>query len=152
MQSSGTESLTTTLQNAENGQSKGIIGDMLIEGIKSGHNIDVANVYQFVSDSIATMIISIACMLIIFIAIRILFAIFIKFVIKSIVKLPVLKQIDKVGGIGIGFLEGIIVAYIFIMILNILNLGGIEGQFEKTYVVKYFLDIDLVKATFLTFF
>lgn len=66
-------------------------------------------------------IIKAASIIVIFIAVRILLIVVSLFA-SQITKLPIIKQVDEIGGIAYGAVEGIVIVYI---ILSIISLTGV---------------------------
>ena len=64
-----------------------------------------------------------------------------KFALKIFTKLPVINQIDKIGGIILGFAEGVIIVYIIIAIISIVvpekKDGKIRQKIDESYIGRY---------------
>lgn len=72
------------------------------------------------TQNITAEVMIVIAFVIIFIAVKIVLMI-VKVISKIINKLPVLKQIDKVGGIIIGALEGIVIVYITFALISVVS-------------------------------
>ncbi len=78
---------------------------------------------KIVEDSaqeIAIKIVNIGVGILLFFAIRILLLI-IECIISLITKLPVIEQIDKLGGIFYGFVEGVIIIFVILAIISFMD-------------------------------
>ena len=87
-----------------------------------------------VSTQLATEVVSIVSFLGIFIIVRAVLLI-VKILSKIINKLPILKQIDHLGGAIIGAIEGIILVYFAFAVIS-----TISPVFENTKVLEYIND------------
>jgi uncharacterized membrane protein required for colicin V production len=148
IEQAGMQNFANSLGSAKAGESNGVIGDLLIEGLKNGDIIDSSNVLNYLSLALSSMIVRIGCLIIVFVVVSILFAVLMKLV-KGVVRLPVIKQLDKSGGVILGVLEGLIISYVIILIVSMFKIGGIEGDFQDTILIKYFLNIDILKSAYL---
>lgn len=148
LEQSGIQNFSQSLASANQGQSSGIVGDILIQGLKGGKLVDTTNILSFLSMSLSIMMIRIGSMVLVFIALSIIFAVLIK-IAKGFVQLPVIKQLDKAGGLCLGILEGVIIAYIVILLISVFKIGGIEGEFQNTLLAKYLLNMDFLKKAYL---
>ena len=82
--------------------------------------IDVQGIINSVSDEITKVIINILSLILIFVLIRIgLFII--GLILRGLVKLPVLKQFDRLGGLAFGAIEGLLMVYILCAVLLLFN-------------------------------
>lgn len=70
--------------------------------------------------NVADIIINAGTWILVFILARIIL-IFAKSLLELIVKLPVIKQMDKIGGVAYGLLEGIIIVYVALAILSFVS-------------------------------
>lgn len=81
---------------------------------------DINKVFGIIGDELAMMAISIIAFFALFFIIRIIFG-FMKILLKSICKLPVFKQLDKLGGFSLGALEGLFSIYIIFALFTLFN-------------------------------
>lgn len=82
--------------------------------------IDVQGIINSVSDEITKVIINIVSLILIFVLIRIgLFII--GLILRGLVKLPVIKQFDRLGGVAFGAIEGLLMIYILCAVLLLFN-------------------------------
>ena len=70
--------------------------------------------------SVADIIINAGTWILVFILARVIL-IFAKSILELIVKLPVIKQMDKIGGVFYGILEGLIIIYVAFAILSFVS-------------------------------
>ncbi|MGI6697801.1 MAG: CvpA family protein [Clostridia bacterium] len=97
-----------------------------------------------VAQAVSGIIINLLSIILIFIAVRIAFAI-IAVLLNSLVKLPVLKQFNKLGGIAAGFLKGVVgLMLAFALVIPVIAifpaeglLRGIEGSAAAVYFYRY---------------
>lgn len=148
LQAAGFQNFEQSIQKANQGQGEGLIADLLLEGLKSGKVIDTQNILDFLSLSIAQAMVQMGSLVAVFVLVSLLISLLLRFI-KGIVSLPVIKQLDKAGGLLFGLLQGIVIAYIVVMLFNLLHIGGIQGQFDNTLIVKHFLNFDLLKQGYL---
>ncbi|MCF0125006.1 MAG: CvpA family protein [Clostridia bacterium] len=117
------------------------ITNSLIESAKKGVLPDASRV-------VANNIIYGVSMLVLFIIIRIAL-IFVTALADFIAKLPILNQFNKLGGTIYGLLRGLVIMYVFLMIINIaisFNPAGTIGKaVESSYLTKDLLTYELLK-------
>ncbi len=82
-----------------------------------------------VSSQLANLICDIVSVIVLFIVARIAFVL-LKFIFKGIAKLPIFKQLDKIGGLALGAVEGLLYVYI---LLAVLMLFHSNPKFEKVF-------------------
>ncbi|GAE87383.1 CvpA family protein [Acetivibrio straminisolvens] len=101
--------------------------------------IDVSTIMDSLSNVLAHMIIDIISLIAMFVAIRIgLFVL--EGVIKGVTSLPIIKQVDKIGGFILGALEGLLTIYIIFAILMMFSASpkfqGLFDAVENSAVAK----------------
>ena len=77
------------------------------------------NTVESISNSFSTIIIETACLLIIFIAIKIVLK-FITVLADLIAKLPILNQFNKLGGTLYGILEGVFIVFVGFALISLI--------------------------------
>lgn len=82
--------------------------------------VEIEKVMDGLSNIIAHMVIDIISVVLLYIAVRIAL-IFLKFILQGIAKLPVFKQMDKLGGFAFGALEGLMTVYIVFTVLMLFS-------------------------------
>lgn len=104
----------------------------LIESAKQG-------VLPEASRTLAINIVYGATMLILFLIIRVAL-IFVTAIANFVAKLPVLNEVNKIGGIVYGLLRGVLVTYAVLMIINLIvtinPTGTLGGMLQTSYVAK----------------
>lgn len=104
-----------------------------------------------IADSIGLEAAKIVCVLIAFVIVFILVLIMmqvVKGVLKIAVSLPLVKQVDKIGGIAIGFVQGalfILVALLFISIFSSYScMQTIVKEIEKSTITNFIYESNLI--------
>ncbi len=82
--------------------------------------IPVEQIVDTVSREITVVVMDIISLIVLYIAARIGLK-FLKVVLKGIAKLPVFKQVDKIGGFAFGAVEGLLSVYIVMALLMLFN-------------------------------
>lgn len=77
------------------------------------------NTVKGISNSISTTIIETACLLIIFIGVKIILK-FVTFIADLIAKLPILNQFNKLGGTIYGVLEGLLIVFVGFAVISLI--------------------------------
>ena len=108
------------------------------ETMKNANNTKVEALHSL-SEEIAKQVIYVICFIAIFIIVRILLVV-VKILSNIINKLPVLSQIDKLGGAICGFIEGAIVIYAALTIISMaaptINNQKFSSYIEDSYIAK----------------
>jgi uncharacterized membrane protein required for colicin V production len=136
MHSVGSEKFIQSLQNSSEGQGKGIITRMIAKELEEGRIVDSSNILEFLSHALTNLVLGVLSFILIFIIVLAILNILMLFV-KGVVSLPVLKQLDKGGGFIFGLLQGVFIAYVFIMVFVVFNFGGLSGEFDNTTIVRW---------------
>ena len=113
---------------------------------RSVNEIKENTVAPIVTDIIVSLISAIIIYLIVKLILYMLF-----FFIKGMFKLPVLKQVNRLAGVCVGFVSGLIIVYIAcgILSVNVSNTTEIRYVIDNTYFVKYFYDNNLLMSIFI---
>ena len=102
---------------------------------------DLTTVMDNISGELAGVVIDIMSLVLLYILVRIAL-IFIKFIIKGIAKLPVFKQMDKMGGFAFGAVEGLLTVYIVCAVLMLFNASPqflhVFEAIDNSVVAKFF--------------
>ncbi len=103
-----------------------------------------------VAPAITDIIISIVCAVLIYLIVKILLYILFFFV-KGLFRLPVLKQVNRLAGMCVGLISGLIIVYIVCAVasINIANSAEIRRIIDKKYLVRYFYDNNLLMGIFI---
>lgn len=135
------EKITSLIQSqipkiAENvinnsGEYKGILdaGGQNLESIKE----TLANAELPFLNTIAEKIIQIFAVIILFILFKFLFRL-LSFVLNKIARIPVLKQFNKIGGMAIGFVEGVIVSIIIVVVISLLPNENLQNDLNNSFI------------------
>lgn len=107
-------------KNEEEEENKGV-QNTIINNISK----EIENATEETRDSIveqsarnsSIMVIKIGSAIVIFLVAKIALVV-VSFFIKGITELPIIKQVDKIGGIAYGFIEGMLIIYIVLAIIS----------------------------------
>ncbi|HOJ10510.1 MAG TPA: CvpA family protein [Clostridiales bacterium] len=109
--------------------------------------IDITKVMESISGELAKIIIQILSMLLLYISIRIILIIC-KYLLEGISKLPLFKQIDKLGGFALGAMEGLLTVYIVCAVLMLFNttpsFRPVYEAIEKSMFAKFFFEKNFI--------
>jgi uncharacterized membrane protein required for colicin V production len=111
------------------------------ELINGGGIVDAAGA------ELARMVISVLSLFIIYIVLRIVFS-FIGVFLRNISKLPVLKQVNKLGGLVFGVLQGVLAVYILCAVLVLFSsipaFAGVFKGFETSLFAGGFYESNFI--------
>lgn len=103
--------------------------------------LDVSKVVDGISDVLAHMIIDIMSLILLYVILRV-GLIFLRYVLQGVAKLPVFKQMDKLGGFAFGALEGLLTVYIIFAVLMLFHASpqfkGFFEAVETSAIAKFF--------------
>ncbi|NLL04730.1 MAG: CvpA family protein [Clostridiaceae bacterium] len=109
--------------------------------------LDLSAIMDKISDVLTHVVIDILSLLLLYIAIRI-GLIFLRFILQGIAKLPVFKQMDKIGGFAFGAIEGLLTVYIiFAFLMLFVSAPVFKGFFEAvetSAIAKFFYQNNLI--------
>ena len=109
--------------------------------------IDIPKAMDAISAELAKIIVSILSLIVLYIGIRIALII-LRYLLEGITKLPLFKQIDKLGGFTLGALEGLLTVYIVCAILMLFNASPtyvkIYEVIEQSTIAKYFFENNFI--------
>ena len=78
--------------------------------------------------------------------------IFISFIADKIAELPILKQINKTGGIIYGLLRGVLIIYVLLMLIGVFGQvnpnNSVHMQIEDSYLGKLMYDNNILNIFF----
>lgn len=109
--------------------------------------LDISSILDAVGHELAAMIISVLSLIVVFIVLKIVLALIGK-LLNGVARLPVFKQVNKIGGLILGALQGILAVYILCAALMLFNSNpgfapvfkGIESSlFASTFYSKNFI-------------
>lgn len=103
--------------------------------------VDVTKIMDTISGELAKMVIDIISLILLYILIRIAL-IFLKFILQGIAKLPLFRQIDKLGGFGLGAVEGLLTIYVLFAVLMLFNASpqfkNIFETIDNSLIARFF--------------
>lgn len=138
------ETIETKLEetiNTENGGTSGIsiIGEVQTEAVSETAKTLSENIIYGVTIVALFIILRIALM-------------FITIITNWIAELPILKQINKTGGIVYGLLRGLLIVYLILLIMNlIISLNpqsGVNQAISETYLTKIMMEYNVFNLFF----
>mgnify|MGYP001345725100 CR=1 FL=1 len=109
--------------------------------------LDLSAIMDKISDALAHIVVDILSLLILYVAIRI-GLIFLRFILQGIAKLPVFRQMDKLGGFAFGAVEGLLTVYIvFAFMMLFVSVPAFKGFFdsvETSAIAKFFYQNNII--------
>lgn len=109
--------------------------------------IDSAKILEVISDQLTKIAIDITSLILLFILIKIVL-ILARTVLKGIANLPVLKQLDKAGGLILGATEGLLMVYIVFFVIIFFNawpqFKTFSDAVEKSLIAKFFYENNFI--------
>ena len=73
---------------------------------------------------------------------------FLKFIFGAIAELPIIKQIDKLGGFIYGVIEGLLIIYIILAILSFVNVEELQLAIKTSYLTSILYNNNLILMLF----
>lgn len=127
---------------------KNFISDKVVGNMPDvGGIIDYASIVDKISDVLANFVISIMSVILLYIIARIAL-IFARSILEKMTRLPVLRQVDKLGGFALGIGQGLLIVYAVFAVLMLFNatslFGGIFDSIEASRVAKYFYENNVI--------
>lgn len=123
--------------NEEIKEVKGNLPQVLIKNLEKSANNVKEDIEKTVAKKLAETILSVGIFIILFIVIKIILIV-INIVGDVISKLPVIKQLDKTGGVIYGILEGLIIVYIILalclMLAPFMQSSGILEYINSSFI------------------
>lgn len=109
--------------------------------------VDMNKIVDAISIQLTDIVIDILALILIYIVIRVgLFLL--RHVLQGIAKLPVFKQLDKVGGLSFGAIEGLLTVYIVLAVVMLFNSAqvfkGIYEAINASTVAKFFYENNFI--------
>lgn len=141
------ETIQSNVENFMNSENSEQTSNSLIESAKNG-------MLPEVSRNLAINIIYGITMLVLFLLVRICL-VFITAIANMITKLPILNQVNKVGGMVYGLVRGIFVVYAILLIVNLIIVlnptSGIKEKMDETYLAKTMSEYNILNIFFESF-
>ena len=105
------------------------------------------NTTELIAENIAKKSVEIITGIIVFIVTRILL-ILLKFVTEAVANLPIIKQLNEIGGFGYGLAKGLIIIYIILTIMFlVISINGnkkIVDTLNTSYITKFLYDNNII--------
>ena len=118
--------------------------------------LEVSQIEDYVSVYITHIILSMISVLITWVALKILFTLFLNTTHAIVSHLPVVSTADKAGGLGIGMAKGILSIWLFYLLVPFLitypYFSKIEGYIEQSYLAKWLYENNMILYSFDKFF
>jgi len=96
-------------------------------------------------DTIVDKIIQIFAIIILFIVFKFIFRLA-SFILNRIAKLPVLKEFNKIGGMVVGFIEGVVVSLLIIVITSLLPNENLQNDLANSFLGNKVSQVIINKA------
>ena len=82
-------------------------------------------------------VIRVGAWLVVFLCARIILIV-VSFFVKGITKIPLIKQVDKIGGIAYGLIEGMLIIYVVLAIISLVSLmwinNGVVTAIQESFI------------------
>lgn len=105
-------------------------------------------IVQPLSAAVAAFILQVICMIVLFLVVKI-GLMFLKGVLETLTKIPVLKQVDKLGGLAFGVIESFVLLTIVGALLSLFSGSVDSGLLEavnSSYIGRFFYNQNLLIA------
>lgn len=103
--------------------------------------IDMTKIMDNISGQLAAIVIDVISLVLLYILIRV-GLVFVKFILQGIAGLPLLKQVDKLGGFAFGAVEGLLTVYIVFAVLMLFHTSpqfkGFFDAVDNSSFAKFF--------------
>ena len=127
----------------ENSTEDSIIDKYVTQSVTNTKN----DMVESASTVIAQKVVGIIVAILLFIAVRIAL-IFAKVLINGIASLPIIKQLNKTGGLAYGLIMGIIIVYVILAVLffivSVNNNSTISNAIDTSYITKVLYSNNLI--------
>ena len=109
--------------------------------------LDMDQINNVISEEMTKIVFYIISIVILYVLVRVLL-IFAKFIIGEVSKLPVFKQVDKLGGFAFGGIEGFLTVYIIFTVLMIFSsaqsFSGLFDALDNSTFAKYIFEHNFI--------
>lgn len=109
--------------------------------------INMEGIMNAISDELSKMIIAVLSLIALYVALRIVLA-FVGLILKGVSKLPVFKQIDKLGGFILGAVQGLLTIYILCALLLLFNanpqFAGVFKALDSSLLAGWFYENNFI--------
>lgn len=144
--------LTTSIENSlnskeENDEENSSEPNVILDSINEKLEETKENANNVIAKSIAEVIINLIVIIVLFIIVNIIMF-FLKFIFGAIAELPIIKQIDKLGGFIYGVIEGLLIIYIILAILSFINVEELQLAIKTSYLTSILYNNNLILMLF----
>ncbi|RCX20930.1 colicin V production protein [Anaerobacterium chartisolvens] len=109
--------------------------------------IDMSAIMDTISGKLAGVVIDIISLIALYIAIRV-GLLFLRFILQGIAKLPLFKQVDKLGGFAFGAVEGLLTIYIICTVIMLFStspsFNGVFDAIDNSVVARFFYENNII--------
>ena len=138
----GTEAVIEKLHLPE------FIKDVLLDRIPNPSRlVDMTKIADAVSGELARLVIDVISLFLLYVLIRIAL-VFLRFILQGISKLPVFKQMDKMGGVALGSLEGLLTIYIVFAVLMLFHSSPqftpVFDMIDNSLIARFFYENNFI--------
>lgn len=137
--------------HAKQAAADSVINSLHLPGFLKGHLlnsmpnpsklVDINGLLDRISGDLAKVVIDILSLVIIYIAIRVVL-IFVRVILQGIAKLPLFRQVDKLGGFALGAVEGLLTIYIVCAVLMLFHAAPqfkhVFEALDNSSIAKFF--------------
>ena len=81
-------------------------------------------------NSVVFRIINVISIIVLFVLLKLLFSIIFS-ILKKITKLPIINEVNRIGGIVLGLVEGVVITYLLILLVNWLPISAVAPLKEE---------------------
>ncbi len=100
-----------------------------------------------VGEAFASLVVGILCVVVVFIIVKLALTLFVG-ILDTIMKLPLLNSVNRLGGVVFGLLKGVIIVWIVcavvVLFLSTEMFNGINDIIQSTAVTKYFYNNNML--------
>lgn len=121
--------------------------NIIVDSINKQMDTVKENTNEVIAKSIAEVIINLIVIIVLFIIINIIMF-FLKFIFGAIASLPIIKQLDKLGGFIYGVIEGFLIIYIILAILSFINIQEVQLAIKTSYLASMLYNNNLLLMLF----
>lgn len=109
--------------------------------------IDFNGIIEGLGGGLAEVVVSIISLVVLFVAVR-FGLMLLRFVLSGVAKLPVFKQIDKIGGLAFGAVEGFLMVYIILAVLMLFQttpaFSDVFTAIDSSAAAKFFYNNNFI--------
>lgn len=126
----------------------GFLKDTVARNIPSPSKLlGISQIMDAISGEIAKLVISLVSLVLLYLIIRVAL-IFARVILEGVAKLPLFRQINNLGGLGLGAVEGLLTLYIVLAVLTLFNAAAafrpVFDAIDQSLVAKYFYEHNFI--------